>query len=75
MEQLQILSQNPAVMNAVSQLFTGIPGANSEANGSPVIPNGMLQLFQSFASQLSSAQNDGSNEALHPNSDSNPSAP
>ncbi|XP_036335297.1 small glutamine-rich tetratricopeptide repeat-containing protein beta [Rhagoletis pomonella] len=75
LEQLQILSQNPVVMNAVSQLFAGIPGTNSDANTSPVIPNGMLQLFQSFATQLSSGQNDGSSEAFRQNSDSDPPAP
>ncbi|XP_054743977.1 small glutamine-rich tetratricopeptide repeat-containing protein alpha [Anastrepha obliqua] len=76
LEQLQMLSQNPVVMNAVSQLFAGMPANSGDANSSPLLPNGMLQLFQSFANQLSSAQDDGnSNETFNANPDSRPPAP
>jgi len=67
LDQLQTMSQNPMIMNAIGQMFTGIQGGGGGpggvgvggggggGGGVPPMPNDMLQLFQSFASQLSSA--------------------
>ncbi|XP_004519427.1 small glutamine-rich tetratricopeptide repeat-containing protein beta [Ceratitis capitata] len=71
LEQLQTLSQNPAVISAVNQLFSGATVNSGEANGTPVIPGNVLQLFQSFASQMASAQEEGSsNDGFNSNPDS-----
>lgn len=60
LEQLQNLSQNPMVLNMISQMFAGLQpgggggaGGNSAGAGPGPMPQDMLQLFQSFASQLS----------------------
>lgn len=64
LDSLQTMSQNPMVMNAIGQLFTGmqgggaVPGGMPGAGGTnavPPMPNDMLQLFQGFAQQLSGA--------------------
>lgn len=58
LETLQAMSQNPAVMGAVGQLFAGMQGGGGmadAANSIPAMPNDMLQLFQGFAQQLSNA--------------------
>ncbi|XP_016993641.2 small glutamine-rich tetratricopeptide repeat-containing protein beta [Drosophila takahashii] len=74
LEQLQSMTQNPMVMNTIGQLFAnmgqpnaggaaapgGAPGAPGGAPPQiPAMPNDMLQLFQSFASQLVGAQQPG----------------
>lgn len=65
LEQLQSMTQNPMVMNTIGQLISnmgvgGPAGAGAGAGGQssqvPPMPNDMLQLFQSFASQLVGAQ-------------------
>ncbi|EDW64849.1 small glutamine-rich tetratricopeptide repeat-containing protein beta [Drosophila virilis] len=63
LEQLQSMTHNPMVMNAIGQLFSniGAPGAAAPGSGAPpaqvpAMPNDMLQLFQSFATQLVGAQ-------------------
>lgn len=57
LEQLQNMSQNPLVMNAIGQMFSGLQGGGVGGVGGaggavPPMPNDMLQLFQTFASQL-----------------------
>ncbi|KAH8333706.1 small glutamine-rich tetratricopeptide repeat-containing protein beta [Drosophila kikkawai] len=74
LEQLQSMTQNPMVMNTIGQLFANMgnpnggggaaPGAGGAPGGGappqiPAMPNDMLQLFQSFASQLVGAQQQG----------------
>lgn len=69
LEQLQSMTQNPMVMNTIGQLFANmggnpggaVPGAGGAgAPGQvPPMPNDMLQLFQSFATQLVGAQQQG----------------
>ncbi|XP_068140527.1 small glutamine-rich tetratricopeptide repeat-containing protein beta [Drosophila tropicalis] len=70
LEQLQSMTQNPMVMNTIGQLFAnmGAPGAGAAPGGGggggaapqiPAMPNDMLHLFQSFASQLVGAQQPG----------------
>ncbi|XP_037957237.1 small glutamine-rich tetratricopeptide repeat-containing protein beta [Teleopsis dalmanni] len=64
LEQLQNMSQNPLIMNAIGQMFSNINGA--PAAGSPPIPNDMLHIFQSLVNHLSSVpppspQNNGGN--------------
>lgn len=70
LEQLQSMTQNPMVMNTIGQLFAnmgnpaaagglGAGGAPAGGGAPPQVPpmsNDMLQLFQSFASQLMGAQ-------------------
>ncbi|KAH8392161.1 hypothetical protein KR215_002130 [Drosophila sulfurigaster] len=66
LEQLQSMTQNPMVMNTIGQLFSnmggpqgGAPGAGAPGGApgqTPPMPNDMLQLFQSFATQLVGAQ-------------------
>ncbi|ALC38717.1 Sgt [Drosophila busckii] len=62
LEQLQSMTQNPMVMNTIGQLFSsmgsaGMPGGAAPGPGQvPAMPNDMLQLFQSFATQLVGAQ-------------------
>jgi len=84
LEQLQSMTQNPMVMNTIGQLFAnmGQPNAGGAAPGAggapgapggappqiPAMPNDMLQLFQSFASQLVGAQQPGGG----PNPNANP---
>ncbi|KAL7738991.1 hypothetical protein ACLKA6_001381 [Drosophila palustris] len=66
LEQLQSMTQNPMVMNTIGQLFANIagtpgaaPGAGAAPGQVPPMPNDMLQLFQSFATQLVGAQQQG----------------
>jgi len=61
LDQIQTMSQNPVIMSTIGQVFSGMQGGSgSGASGEmPAMPNDMLQLFQTFASQLASA---GSNE-------------
>lgn len=68
LEQLQSMTQNPMVMNTIGQLISNMggvgvpPGAGAPGTGGqappqiPAMPNDMLQLFQSFATQLVGAQ-------------------
>ncbi|KAH8377981.1 hypothetical protein KR093_008290 [Drosophila rubida] len=66
LEQLQSMTQNPMVMNTIGQLFSnmgvpqggtpGGPAAGGNPGQVPPMPNDMLQLFQSFATQLVGAQ-------------------
>lgn len=67
LEQLQSMTQNPMVMNTIGQLISniggvggppgaGAPGTGGQAPQIPPMPNDMLQLFQSFATQLVGAQ-------------------
>ncbi|EDW04115.1 small glutamine-rich tetratricopeptide repeat-containing protein beta [Drosophila grimshawi] len=74
LEQLQSMTQNPMVMNAIGQMFTNLGGAGGAggaggggaapgAPGGPMpMPNDMLQLFQSFATQLVGANQPGSGQ-------------
>lgn len=58
LESLQSMSQNPAVMNAIGQLFSGMQGGGGGAMPGGTIPpmsNDMMQLFQGFAQQLTNA--------------------
>ncbi|XP_067622264.1 small glutamine-rich tetratricopeptide repeat-containing protein beta [Eurosta solidaginis] len=71
-QQLQILSQNPLVMNAVTQIFSRVPTHNSADIDPSVLPNGLMQLFQSFASQLSTDNDGSTNEGFSTRSDSQP---
>ncbi|XP_034666829.1 small glutamine-rich tetratricopeptide repeat-containing protein beta [Drosophila subobscura] len=72
LEQLQSMTQNPMVMNTISQLLgagggAAAPGGATAPGGAgggaapqiPAMPNDMLQLFQSFASQLVGIQPPG----------------
>lgn len=66
LEQLQSMTQNPMVMNTIGQLFANMGGVQGAAPGTgaapgqvPPMPNDMLQLFQSFATQLVGAQQQG----------------
>nr|XP_036220768.1 small glutamine-rich tetratricopeptide repeat-containing protein beta-like isoform X1 [Bactrocera oleae] len=73
--QLQALSQDPIVRNAVQQLCSGIPANSNDPMVSTLLPNSMLQLFQSIASQMSSTQGEGSsNDRPSSNTDSHPPA-
>lgn len=63
LEQLQSMTQNPMVMNTIGQLISNMgvgggaaAGAGGQSSQVPPMPNDMLQLFQSFASQLVGAQ-------------------
>lgn len=63
LEQLQSMTQNPMVMNTIGQLITNMgvgggagTGTGGQASQVPPMPNDMLQLFQSFATQLVGAQ-------------------
>lgn len=63
LEHLQSMTQNPMIMNTIGQLFNlGGPGAGqaNSAGGAPgqvpPMPNDMLQLFQSLATQVAEAQ-------------------
>lgn len=72
--QLQAMSQDPVVRNAIQQLCSGIPSNSNDPMASPLLPNSMLQLFQSIASQFSS-QGDGiSNDTPSSNTGSGPPA-
>ncbi|XP_065356589.1 small glutamine-rich tetratricopeptide repeat-containing protein beta [Calliphora vicina] len=65
LESLQSMSQNPAVMNAIGQMFSGMQGGGGgmpDGGAVPPMPNDMLQLFQGFAQQLSSASSAGANQ-------------
>lgn len=69
LESLQSMSQNPAVMNAIGQLFSGMQGGGGipgSANAVPPMPNDMLQLFQGFAQQLSNASAAANNSGNNP---------
>ncbi|KAH8298363.1 hypothetical protein KR018_008093 [Drosophila ironensis] len=66
LEQLQSMTQNPMVMNTIGQLFSNMGNQGGPGGGAPgaapqipAMPNDMLQLFQSFASQLVGAQPQG----------------
>ncbi|XP_017044884.1 small glutamine-rich tetratricopeptide repeat-containing protein beta [Drosophila ficusphila] len=74
LQQLQSMTQNPMVMNTIGQLLANmgqtIPGAGGAAPGAPgapgsappqapPLPNDMLQMLQSFASQLVGPQPGG----------------
>lgn len=67
LEQLQTMSQNPVVMNAIGQMFAGLQGNAIGVGGTldgttrPVPPgsNDMMQLIQTFASQLANAAQTG----------------
>ncbi|XP_011199887.1 small glutamine-rich tetratricopeptide repeat-containing protein beta [Bactrocera dorsalis] len=72
--QLQALSQDPVVRNAVQQLCSGIPANSNGPMVSPLLPNSMLQLFQSIASQMSSQGEGRSNDRPSSNTDSHPPA-
>lgn len=70
LEQLQSMTQNPMIMNTIGQLFNlgglggaGPPGSAGGAPGSvPAMPNDMLQLFQSLATQVAEAQQQRSDQ-------------
>lgn len=71
LESLQSMSQNPAVMGAIGQLLSGMQGgAGAGMTGEQPdilpMPNDMLQLFQGFAQQLSSAAGTGANQPQNP---------
>lgn len=58
LDQLQSMTQNPALMNLMGQMFRGTQGEGAAGVGGgapPAIPNDMLQLFQDFAQQLAGA--------------------
>ncbi|XP_030383058.1 small glutamine-rich tetratricopeptide repeat-containing protein beta [Scaptodrosophila lebanonensis] len=64
LEQLQSMTQNPMVMNTIGQLFANMGGTSGGGAGgmpaqAPAMPHDMLQLFQSFATQLVGAQQPG----------------
>ncbi|KAH8412962.1 hypothetical protein KR009_007183 [Drosophila setifemur] len=70
LEQMQSMTQSPAVLNTISQLLStmgnpaagagaGAPGAPGEGGAPPQIPQlpvNMLQMFQNYASQLAAEQ-------------------
>ncbi|KAI8125947.1 hypothetical protein FF38_08887 [Lucilia cuprina] len=70
LESLQSMSQNPAVMNAIGQMFAGMQGGGGGSDTTiPPMPNDMLQLFQGFAQQLTNASatgNQGNNSNQPP---------
>ncbi|KAM7350955.1 small glutamine-rich tetratricopeptide containing protein [Cochliomyia hominivorax] len=60
LQTLQHLSQNPAVMNGVGELFSALQeggGGAMNSAGIPAMSNDMMQLFQGFAQQLSNDAN------------------
>uniref|UniRef100_A0A1A9V6Z1 SGTA homodimerisation domain-containing protein n=1 Tax=Glossina austeni TaxID=7395 RepID=A0A1A9V6Z1_GLOAU len=77
LEQLQSMSQNPMVVNAIRQVFANIApfvgasgaGSGASPNAVPPMPNDILQLFQTYAQQLATATGNSDNPA---NTDNNP---
>jgi len=73
LEQLQNMSQNPIIMNAIGQMFSNIQGVGtpmqSESIPVPPMPNDMMQFFQTLASQLTSALDERN---VNPGGNNNP---
>ncbi|XP_054082407.1 small glutamine-rich tetratricopeptide repeat-containing protein beta [Zeugodacus cucurbitae] len=73
--QLQALSQDPVVRNTIQQLCSGMPTNSNDPMASPLLPNSMIQLFQSIASQFAAAQGNGSsNDSSSSHTDTRPPA-
>ena len=67
LEQLQNMSQNPLVMDAIGQMFTGAQasaGGTGSGQAPQPLPKDMMQLFQTFASQLANAAHPGGRQVI-----------